>query len=70
MGNSGSKSWPDLCFLAFRMTHTHTDFLVRDKSGKYEPLFKTKEVQNRVVDGALVLAFLSVFVGLVFLLSK
>ena len=49
---------------------TNTDFLVRDKSGKYEPLFKTKEVQNRVVDGALALAFLAVFVGLIFLLSK
>lgn len=49
---------------------TNTEFLTRDKSGKYEPLFKTWKTQTRVVDGALIVAFLLAFVGLVFLLSK
>jgi hypothetical protein len=49
---------------------TNTEFLIRDKSGKYEPLFKTKEIQCRVVDSVLTVVFLSAFVGLLFLLSK
>lgn len=49
---------------------TNTEFLTRDKTGKYEPLFKSKEVQDRVVDGVLTVTFLAAFVGLVFLLSK
>ena len=47
---------------------TSTEFLIRDKSGKYEPLFKTKQVQTRVVDGVLIMSFLGGFVGLVLLL--
>lgn len=49
---------------------TNTEFLIRDKSGKYEPLFRTKQIQTRVVDGVLIMVFLGAFVGLVFLLTK
>ena len=49
---------------------TNTEFLTRDKSGKFEPLFATKKIQARLVDGILTVVFLGAFVGLVFLLSK
>lgn len=49
---------------------TSTEFLIRDKSGKYEPLFKNKQIQTRVVDGVLITVFLSGFLGLVLLLLK
>ena len=49
---------------------TDTQFLTHDRSGKYEPLFKTKEIQARVVDGVLTVAFLGAFIGLLFVLSK
>jgi len=47
-----------------------TQVFTQDRSGKYEPLFKTKEIQARVVDGVLTVTFLAVFVGLLFLLAK
>lgn len=49
---------------------TNTEFIVRDKSGKYEPLFGTKAIQNRVVDAILTVIVLGAFLGLVFVLSK
>lgn len=48
----------------------NSQVFTHDRSGKYEPLFKTKELQARVVDGVLTVAFLGAFVGLLFLLSK
>ncbi len=36
----------------------------------HHPLFRPAEIQLRALDGALILAFLAGFVGLVFLLSK
>jgi hypothetical protein len=46
---------------------THTEFITREKHGGQHPLFKG---QFRARDGALILAFLAAFVGLVLLLSK
>jgi hypothetical protein len=49
---------------------TNTEFILREKSGGQVPLGKTSGIQFGLVEAALVLAFLGVFVGLVFLLSK
>jgi len=43
---------------------------MRDKSGAENALVRATQVRLRLVDGALILAFLSVFIGLVLLLSK
>ena len=49
---------------------TSTEFLTRDKSGKYEPLFKSRQIQTRVVDGVLIMVLVGGFFGLVLLLLK
>jgi|HubBroStandDraft_4_1064222.scaffolds.fasta_scaffold2427397_1 hypothetical protein len=48
---------------------TNTEFIVREKGG-HHPLFPRKVTHFKVVDGAFILGFLAVFVGLVLLLSK
>jgi len=48
---------------------TNTEFIVRSKSGAH-PLFKAGEIEFRLVDGLMVIGFLAVFVGLVFILAK
>jgi len=42
----------------------------RSFAEEHHPLFKAAEIQFRAVDGALILAFLAAFVGLVLLLAK
>jgi hypothetical protein len=49
---------------------TNTEFIVRDKGGAHQPLWKPVGIHFSAVDGALILGFLAAFVGLVFLLSK
>jgi hypothetical protein len=43
---------------------------MRSKGEAENPLLKATQMRLRLVDGALILAFLSVFVGLLLLLSK
>jgi hypothetical protein len=53
---------------------TNTEFIVHEKSGVSEitlsPCRKREEWHYRLADGALVLGFVTVFVGLVLLLAK
>jgi hypothetical protein len=49
---------------------TNTEFITRGKSGENNPLLKATQFRMSLVDGALALSFLAVFIGLVFLLSK
>ena len=49
---------------------TETEFIMRDQSGPDDPCSPTTALRFWVVDGMLVLVFLAVFLGLVFLLSK
>ena len=49
---------------------TNTEFIIREKSREHHPLFRTDEIYFHVVDGAMILGFLAVFVGMVLLLSK
>ena len=46
---------------------TNTEFITREK---INPLHKATQFRMSLVDGALVLSFLAVFIGLVLLLSK
>lgn len=46
---------------------TETDLAMQEKSGK---VIRSTRFQVRLVDGLLVLSFLAVFFGLIFLLSK
>jgi hypothetical protein len=56
--------------LLIEISMTNTEFMIRQKSGAHHPLFRVTEIQFRPVDAALIVAFLSAFVGLVLLLSK
>jgi hypothetical protein len=58
------------CFLLVIRHMTHTEFIVREKSGGHHPLFKNAEIRIHIVDAAIILGFLTTFVGLVLLLSK
>jgi hypothetical protein len=49
---------------------TNTEFIVRQKSGAHNPLLRATQIRLSLVDAALALGFLAVFVGLVLLLSK
>jgi hypothetical protein len=49
---------------------TNTEFIVRQKNAESHPSFKTDEIYFHATDGALILGFLALFVGLVLLLSK
>ena len=49
---------------------TNTEFLSRDRGTSENPLFQATQMRFRLVDGGIVLAFLSAFVGLLLLLSK
>ena len=49
---------------------TNTEFILREKNVSHRPLLKPEDIHFGVVDGALVVAFLAAFVGLVLLLAK
>jgi hypothetical protein len=49
---------------------THTEFIVREKSGENHPLFKATQLHFSLVDGALVLGLFAAFMGLILLLAK
>jgi len=53
---------------------TNTEFIARNKGGinhlALTPPVKPEELHFGVIDGALVLGFLTAFVGLVFLLAR
>jgi hypothetical protein len=49
---------------------TNTEFIVREKSHRHHPMFQREEIHFGFAEGALLLAFLAAFVGLVLLLSK
>ena len=56
------------------MRMTNTSFIVSEKSGvnhiSLMPLHKAEQRRFGIIDGALVLGFMTAFWGLVFLLSK
>jgi hypothetical protein len=49
---------------------TNTEFMIREKSALGNPLLKSTKMQLRLVDGAIIVAFLSAFVGMLLILSK
>ena len=53
---------------------TNTEFILREKGGvnhiSFTPSFKAKGTHFSVIDGAILLGFLIVFMGLVFLLAR
>ena len=49
---------------------TNTEFITRQKNVEHHPLLKSDEIYFHATDGALILGFLAMFVGLVLLLSK
>jgi len=49
---------------------TNTEFIIRQKGGMQQPIFKGAGIEFSAVDGALILAVLTAFMGLVFLLSR
>lgn len=64
----GFVTWPSSCFLQSKMTNT--EFIARSKSAAGNPLLKAAQRRFRLVDGMIILAFLAIFLGLVFLLSR
>jgi hypothetical protein len=48
---------------------TNTEFILRQKQG-IDSSFKADELRAHAINGAIVLAFLAAFVGLVLLLAK
>ena len=68
LGQSGCNTLARLMLRVNRMTNT--DFIMREKSGDGNPLFKATQLRLRLVDGAIILGLMAAFVGMVLLLSK
>ncbi|MGA2247820.1 MAG: hypothetical protein ABSH48_22770 [Verrucomicrobiota bacterium] len=49
---------------------TNTQFILREKSAGENPLLEATRMRLRLMDGAIILAFLGAFVGLLLILSK
>jgi hypothetical protein len=62
----GSR-WLTVCFYE---SMTNTEFIGRARNHGQVPLFKTAGFHFGAVDGALILGFLSLFLALVYLLSR
>jgi hypothetical protein len=49
---------------------THTEFITREKHGGNHGFLSPERIRFHASDGAIILGFLAMFVGLVLLLSK